>query len=428
MNKKKLEVMTPKFASDFACIGSDCTAHCCNTWTVEVDKQTYKTLKKHGDIVIRQLASSTFKLTRKSEKDYASIKMSNNGDCPVLDEKNLCNIHKKCGPKLLPHVCQDYPRTPRWFGEQAEMSMAISCPEVVKNVLYDPEAMMISTVTQYQNELSHGNIRGLTAANLPTYLAFIRDFCFSIALNSELNFEQQLFIIGLFLKQSDSHLNNITRLSELAENFNIMISDGTLLEHFQALPSVSAIKWHFFATQDSFFVTHIYKNKEIPTCNIKKFDDFIECQQMLMRSLNTNEASSNNDNIFIVANPNREHHAYTEILKISQKIIDEHLAEYPHLLNNFLLYSIYNDQFMAHLGKRPTEYFKFLILDILMLKSYLAGIAIQQEKLTKDSVVKLFQSYFRRRQHYPGLLAFMDEKIKEAELQSEYVIFSLLKN
>ncbi|MCS6119356.1 hypothetical protein G3444_10615 [Shewanella baltica] len=134
MNKKKLEVMTPKFASDFACIGSDCTAHCCNTWTVEVDKQTYKTLKKHGDIVIRQLASSTFKLTRKSEKDYASIKMSNNGDCPVLDEKNLCNIHKKCGPKLLPHVCQDYPRTPRWFGEQAEMSMAISCPEVVKNV------------------------------------------------------------------------------------------------------------------------------------------------------------------------------------------------------------------------------------------------------------------------------------------------------
>ncbi|UXM82997.1 hypothetical protein N7V09_05420 [Shewanella seohaensis] len=68
MNQQKLEVMMPKFVSDFACVGSDCTAHCCNTWAIEVDKQTYKALKKHGDIEIRQLASSTFKLTRQSEK------------------------------------------------------------------------------------------------------------------------------------------------------------------------------------------------------------------------------------------------------------------------------------------------------------------------------------------------------------------------
>lgn len=355
MNKTKLEVMTPKFASDFACVGSDCTAHCCNTWTVEVDKKTYKALKKHGDIEVRQLASSTFKLTRNSEKDYANIKMSKNGDCPVLDENNLCNIHKKCGPKLLPHLCQDYPRTPRWFGEQAEMSMAISCPEVVRNVLYDPEAMMISSVSQYPHELSHGNIRGLSSANLPAYLAFIRDFCFSVALNSDLSFEQQLFVIGLYLKQSDAYLDNLTRLSELADNFNIMISDGTLLEHYKALPSVPAIKWHLFAAQDFHLVTHLYETNSNSLSSIKKFDGFIECQQMLMNCLNPNEAPNDNENTFIVSNPERDHHAYTDILKSSQTIIDKHLDEQPQILNNFLLYSLYNDQFMAHLGKRPIE-------------------------------------------------------------------------
>lgn len=426
MNQQKLEVMVPKFVSDFACVGSDCTAHCCNTWAIEVDKQTYKALKKHGDIEIRQLASSTFKLTRQSEKNYATIKMSSDGDCPLLDENNLCNIHKKCGPKLLPHLCQDYPRTPRWFGKHVEMSMAISCPEVVKKALYDPEAMMISSATQYQHELSHGNIRGLTSASLPAYIEFIRDFCFSVALNPELDFEQQLFIIGLYLKQSDSYLHSLPRLSELADDFNTMICDGTLLQTFQSIPSAPAIKWHFFANQDIALVTHIYENRDIPLSSIKKFDDFIECQLMLMKCLNNVEKAD--DNTVIVANPQQEHHAFTDTLAAAQKAINEHLAEHPQLLINFLLYSIYNDQFMAHLGLRPIEYFKFFILDVLMLKSYLSGIAIQQKKLNQESVIKLFQSYFRRRQHYPGLLDVMSNIINEAEKQSEYIIFSLLKN
>tara|TARA_R110002033_G_scaffold166514_1_gene205198 strand:- start:3135 stop:4427 length:1293 start_codon:yes stop_codon:yes gene_type:complete len=430
MHKNKINVMTPKFASDFTCVGNDCEAHCCSVWNVPVDKKTYKALKKIGDIDIRQLASSNFKLTRASENEYAQIKMSTNGDCPMLDEENLCNIHKKCGPKLLPHTCQDYPRTPRWFGNQAEMSMALSCPEVSKNVLYDPEAMMITSIEQYEHQLNHGNIAGLKPKEFPGYLALIRDFCFSVALNYELNFEQKLFIIGLYLKQSDPHLNNLQRLSQLADSFNSMIDDGTLLKHYGTLPSTPSIKWNFFATQDFHLVTHQYQSQNVSFSSIRKFDAFIECQQMLMNSLNTNQdtTTKGRENTFTVANPDHAHFKYTEIQNSSEKYINEHFNQYPQVLINFLLYSLYNDQLMVPLGKRPSEYFKIFILDILMLKSYLSGIAFQQKELTKEWVIKLFHSYFRRRQHNIGLINQMDANIKKAEEQSEYIIFSLLKD
>jgi lysine-N-methylase len=430
MNKKKINVMTPKFASDFACVGSECESHCCNSWDVGINKKAYKALKKHGDIEIRQLAASTFKLTRQSENEYANIKMSENGDCPILDKNNLCTIHKKCGSNLLPHVCQDYPRTPRWFGNQAEMSMVLSCPEVAKNVLYDPEAMMITSIEQYENELNHGDIGGLTAENLPNNINFIRDFCFSVALNSELKFEQQLFIIGLYLKQSDSHLNDPKRLSQLADNFNIMIKDGTLVDSYNSLPIVPAVKWKFFSAQDTHLVLHHYESRNTPLSNIKKFDAFLECQQMLMNSFNDNKKIDDIDGeiTLIITNPERDHQKYTEILASSEVYINDHFQEHPQLLINFLLYSLYHDKLMATSSRRPYEYFKTFILDVLMLKSYLSGIAFQNKTLTKEWVIKLFHSYFRRRQHNPRITNQMNKYIKEAEEQSEYMIFSLLKS
>jgi lysine-N-methylase len=430
MHKNKINVMTPKFASDFVCVGSKCEAHCCNTWDIPINKQSYKALKKFGDIEIRQLASSNFKLTRESEDEYAQIKMTDSGDCAMLDEEQLCKIHKKCGPKLLPHTCQDYPRTPRWFGDRTEMSMALSCPEVTKNVLYDPDAMMITSIEQYENELNHGKLGGFKPAESPDYLPLVRDFCFGVALNSELSFEQKLFIIGLYLKQSDTHLNDVERLAQLASSFNTMIDDGSLQKHFETLPSVPSIKWDIFAAQDFHLVTNLYQSQNVSLSSIKKFDLFIECQQMLMKSLNPvdNISAGDSENNFTVANPEREHFKYTEILASTEKYINEHFNQHPQILINFLLYSLYNDQLMAPLGKRPCEYFKIFAIDVLMLKSYLSGIAFQQKKLTKDWVVKLFHSYYRRRQHNLGLINQIDTNIKKAEEKSEYIIFSLLKN
>lgn len=429
MHKNKINVMTPKFASDFACVGNECEAHCCSVWTVHIDKKAYKTLKKFGDIEIRQLASSNFKLTRQSENTYAQIKMSDNGDCPMLDETNLCKIHKKCGPSLLPHTCQDYPRVPRWFGDQAEMSMSLSCPEVARNLLYDPEAMMITSIEQCKEELNHGKIGGLTTASLPINHDFIRDFCFGVALNSELGFEQKLFVIGLYLKQSDSHLTNRIRLSQLADSFNDMIKDGTLLKNYESLPLVPAVKWDFFANQDIHLVLHHYQSRNIPLSSVKKFDAFLECQQMLMQSLNPAENMNDTESEInlSVANPKREHLSYTEILTSSETYLNVHFNQHPQVLINFLLYSLYNDQFMANLDKTPSEYFKIFILDVLMLKSYLSGIAYKEGELTEKQVVKLFYSYFRRRQHTPSVIEKMSENIKKAEIQSEYIIFSLLK-
>lgn len=126
MTSKVCEVMEPLFVKNFACSGGDCPDHCCHSWQVAVNKQSYKTLKKNKNIIIRQLANDNLKLSRNSEKDYARITMNEQNNCPFLNTKSLCEIHNHCGHKALPHTCQEYPRNFNWFGKHIEASMNMS--------------------------------------------------------------------------------------------------------------------------------------------------------------------------------------------------------------------------------------------------------------------------------------------------------------
>jgi lysine-N-methylase len=436
MPEKQFRVLAPAYVSNFQCVGSDCPNHCCHSWKVTVNKKSYKQLKKHDDSIILDKAKKHLKLTRKSTGNYAYIKMRSDSSCPFQDPQGLCEIHKRCGHDALPHTCQDYPRYPLRFGERFEMSMTLSCPSVAKEVLFNPSAMMFTENELPASELNHGNFAGLAPKQLPIWLGMVRDFCFATALDENLSFEEKLFVIGILLKQAQPHLDDLIRLEELIANFRTMVGDGTLRRHFASLPSVPTLKWQVFAHQDSKLISNIAINLVKEGKERKDDAFFIECQQPIIVALKpadhqdeqTGLQQGDKKSTLIACNPNGNGQRFHGVLDFAEsEYLIPYFDQHPQILINYMLYYLYHFQFMVKEGKTPFQFFRIMVVDILMLKSYLAGIAVQHKGLTEDWVVKLFQSYARRRQHNNAFVPTMEAQLQKAEAESPEAIFGLLK-
>ena len=366
MPEKQFCVLEPSYVSNFQCAGSDCPNHCCHSWRVTVNKKSYKQLKKHDDPIILNKAKKHLKLTRESAGNYAYIKMRNDSTCPFQDPQGLCEIHKRCGHDALPHTCQDYPRYPMLFGEQVELSMTLSCHSVAKEVLFNPNAMMFKENQKPASALNHGNLSGLAPKQLPIWLSTVRDFCFATALDENLSFEEQLFVIGIFLKQAEPHLGVLIRLEELIANFKTMVRDSTLRQHFASLPSVPTLKWQVFAHQDSKLISDIAIN--FAKGGKLRNDDalFIECQQPMLVALRIadqqNEKTGlqkwDKKNTLITCNPKSNDQRFHDLLNFAEsEYLTPYFEKHPQILINYILYYLYHFQFMVKEGKTPFQFF-----------------------------------------------------------------------
>jgi len=429
-----VDVLEPAFVKNFSCAGGGCPDHCCHTWEVFVDKKSFKSLKKIGDIVVKQLANSNLKLTRISETNYATIKMDEKSMCPFLDSENLCQIHKRCGHQALPHTCQDYPRVFNWFGEQIESSLSLSCPSAAKEILFNPAAMMFDAKKYNPSQLNHGNIGGLIHQQLPDWLSIIREFCFAVILDEKLDLSTKLFMIGLFLKQSEEHLDNIPRLQQLIVSMAEMAQDGTIAKLFATLPVEPLLKWKLFASQDaqlSFNRPIIKEREETEGLSLSDFR-FNQCRMQLFSLLKENESTlavslrESKDSQIEILKHNVKF--FESILSKAQKnTLNQYFDENPQIMLNYLIYYFYHYQFMIREDKSPFQFFKILVVDLMMLKSYLSGIAIKQGKLTDEWLLQLFQSYARQRQHQSSFIAGLEAQLNNAHINNPGAIFGVLK-
>lgn len=129
-------VAIPRYMKRFHCIGPDCERTCCANWNVPVDEATYKAFRRVPDKAVRSWLVEG--LTKKRE-----LKIRDNGDCHFLAEDHLCAIHRDLGEAMLPQVCGTFPRGLGHGEESKELHATMSCPEVARQALFDPEALHI---------------------------------------------------------------------------------------------------------------------------------------------------------------------------------------------------------------------------------------------------------------------------------------------
>ncbi|HEX2573547.1 MAG TPA: flagellin lysine-N-methylase [Polyangia bacterium] len=142
--------------SRFVCLGGDCEDTCCQRWNISIDEAHYRDLGARMTVSEDQrLFALAFEPRPEAERTpaaFARIRLRPDDHlCPLLTPQKRCSVHERFGVAALPDVCAVYPRLARRVGERLEVYGALSCPEMVRQLVLpedgadlvegDPEAL-----------------------------------------------------------------------------------------------------------------------------------------------------------------------------------------------------------------------------------------------------------------------------------------------
>lgn len=385
-------VITPNYVNIFSCIGPKCEDSCCNDWGIYFDKKTYKKIVKHPDF--SSLAKIAFKEIKTDNDSWAVIELDEQGGCPFLNEKKLCKIHDKAGEQALSHTCKTYPKVSHHIAGNRYNSLNLSCPEVARIVLFEPEAF------QFDAQIS-GN---KSAVPIPEWQEKSYDYSLELLVGLGLDWEQALLAIGLLIRTSESVVNGIEPASALDLRFEQLqkfVQAGLLNEQYDQLTSTPAVQEIAFVSVHS-KLCKIHSRAHRP------------------RFTRLNEAVNsicNEDNQYSIEALNEAWH----------NIALPALSDTPDLFERFILYSIFHNHFPM-LGKDgPLKAFRLLVLDCLLIRCYLSAMAFKYQGLTQSDIILCFQVYQVVRQHRSSFADVIDEIMQELDIQTIPSTISLLK-
>lgn len=134
-----MKYLTLETFSDFVCIGADCPYTCCaGGWNIYIDEETAKYYRSVSGEMGEKLRNSI------QEKDgKTSFIMNEEGRCPFLNERGLCEIYINLGEEHLSNTCTYYPRYAYYSGDICFAGVSISCPEVSRYYLTRKEQFLI---------------------------------------------------------------------------------------------------------------------------------------------------------------------------------------------------------------------------------------------------------------------------------------------
>lgn len=231
--------LMPRYLANFRCTASACAEDCCHGWTIHVDRTTYDRLKQSMDHPRQQRERFKQSLLRANKDQqtplhYASIVLRPDGRCPFLDDERLCEIHRRFGTSHLSQICRGYPRNMAQFGQRSELTATLSCPEVARSCLLDPQAMELFEAPPGGLDRDAICTRRLPADNSHPYIAHldeVRQVMLSLLSLEGASLADRLFFITCLadhLTPEFSQTNSTTSADTLVEAINAFTQSATL--------------------------------------------------------------------------------------------------------------------------------------------------------------------------------------------------------
>jgi lysine-N-methylase len=159
------EVRSPRYLGRFRCIGAACEDHCCAGWGgIDVDPPTaeaYRQLTVQGDQRVWKLnLAGTIEPNPDAWPDEgwpaALIPMLPGSPCPFLADDRLCSIQTTLGEELLSSTCDTFPRQATQIERQIDLAGRLSCPEVARLALLQPDALVPETAPPDRRLIERG--------------------------------------------------------------------------------------------------------------------------------------------------------------------------------------------------------------------------------------------------------------------------------
>jgi lysine-N-methylase len=130
-----------RYMTRFQCLGSACEdPFCC--WNIPVDDAHAQAIAAAlGDTDEGRRAMRRLPVVDQTPHRVADMALDERGRCVMLEETNLCSLHRRFGEEVLGDQCAMYPRTINRLGAAREMSGVTSCPEIARLCLLADDAV-----------------------------------------------------------------------------------------------------------------------------------------------------------------------------------------------------------------------------------------------------------------------------------------------
>ena len=361
---------------------------CCRGWTINIDKKTHQkyVLSSHADIAA--IAKENLILQRKGKNSYSRVKLNEKGDCPFIDENKLCMVHRDLGEEALSHTCSTYPRSSTRYQDETRHTMTLSCPEVVRRVLFDPDAMLLQDqdelVASYKTNLI-GQRQSVSQTQQVIHL-----FAWNLIQSLSRNIEENLMALAQFilcLQYVNFDLHN--KFAEV-ENFY-----ETLLNELQSGKS-------------------LIDSRNLAKSNTMKY--------LALSVMGTNVAKDSARDGFILEG-HQQIASYLDVAGISDaaeleekfdainqqwhKLCDHSCLSEPYVLRNYLLYKLYSSYFPGKNTATIMRQFYRIVLDFFYIKCILSVRSMQGE-IDQRVVMKTIASLSEKTMHNQTIDARMD--------------------
>jgi len=467
---RQTRLIRPSFAERFQCVGSACEETCCQEWNVPIDQATYEKYQNLPDVPLRALIQASVKgpeagSVAPNPLTYGKIVMNAANKCPMLSDTHLCRIHSECGPELLPHVCDTFPRVIDFVSNVEEKSLSFSCPEAARQVLLDPNlfkpdlggggqtspystpATMLrpdATDTDLRTKISQPSdvqpvitfkpgppteqqlAPGVTARQVKVpagvtgvdlqllYFWPIRETVLSLVRNRMYPLWQRMFMLGVFCRRMDA----IAR-GEL----NRSVAD--FLDDFAASVAVGGLT----AAMDT-----------LPTDREAQLDIVLQMAGMLLQRSNITPRFVETVNAFTAGIGNGPGATLQTLTAQYSTSHDQYYAPFmaknPHIMENYLVNTIIRCIFpfgreAAKPGSKSTMVYQFALLtaQFALMKGLMIGVAGHyREALAGEHVVKTFQAASKHFEHHPEFLKQAHALLVETGMDGARGLAILLKN
>ena len=138
--------------SDFSCIGGECSNTCCQNWSIVIDEMT---MEKYQQLE-EPMRSFVLSKIVQTESGYEILK-EENGRCPFLTEKGLCQLYLKISPDVLSETCKSFPRKVAVYADTVMATVSLACPEVVRMLLEREEPIQFVFANQGEERTIDGD-------------------------------------------------------------------------------------------------------------------------------------------------------------------------------------------------------------------------------------------------------------------------------
>lgn len=413
-NFKKKTLLSPQYMKKFKCIGGSCEDTCCIGWGINIDKETYKKYRNCKDKQMRELLNKNINRQRSncSNMSYAKIKLDESKSCPFLSENKLCEIYSNLGEEYLSLTCTDYPRMYNIVNGVIEKSAAISCPEVARLILLNPNIMEFDQGEECFNRktLSGKEIdthKRNSSNEIEKYFQELRVFTIQTLQNREYELWERLIILGLFYQKLNEYIENgkISQTQELIQSYANKIYIGTYKGTFESIPSKITIQMELLKGLTNNRVSKGIASKR-----------YMEClKECLIGIMYTEEATKEEVS-------KRYKLAY-------ENYYNPYMSEHEYILENHLVNYVFKNLFPLREQGNIFDAYVMMIIHYAMIKMHLIGIAgFNKEKFGDEHVVKLIQTFAKVVEHNNNYIENTYKLLKVNEFTTMPYMAILIKN